>query len=74
MDLGLTPAQWAVLVTTICTGVATVLTAVAGLRRARGEVRTEMELECLDRLKVSRLESESLRDELIILRRRASEL
>jgi hypothetical protein len=59
-----TAAQWIVLIGTTCTGIATVITAYAAIVRAKKEVRTEAEIECLERLKKSRLESEELADEL----------
>jgi hypothetical protein len=66
----LTPAQWALLFTTLCTGIGTVLAGIAAIRRAKAESRTEAEIDCLNRLKVARLEAESLADELHELRKR----
>lgn len=68
--MGFTAAQWIVLIGTMGTAVAGVLTAMAAYRKAKGETRTEVEIECLDRLKVARLEAESLADELHALRRK----
>ena len=68
-----TAAQWIVLLGTLFTGIGTLITAWAGIVRAKKEVRTEQEILCLDRLKVARLESESLADELHKLRLKAYE-
>jgi hypothetical protein len=64
-----TAAQWIVLIGTCCTGIGTIVTAWAGIVRARGETRTEAEIECLNRLKNARLDEEAIRDELHALRK-----
>jgi hypothetical protein len=64
LAVSFTAAQWIVLIGTICTGVATCITAYAAIIRAKRETRTEAEIECLERLKKSRLESEDLADQL----------
>lgn len=61
---GFSAAQWIVLIGTLLTGVATCITAYAAIVRAKKETRSEAEIECLDRLKVARLDEEALRDEL----------
>lgn len=66
----MTPAQLIVLVGTILTGITGCITAYAAIMRAKKESRTEMEIECLNRLKIARLDEEALRDELIALKRK----
>jgi hypothetical protein len=65
-----TAAQWIVLIGTFFTGIATVLTAIAALRRAKGETRTEVEIECLERLKVARLAESDAESEVYRLRKK----
>ena len=65
----MTGAQWIVLAGTILTGVAACITAYAAIVRAKKETRTEVEIQCLERLKAARLETESVAHELHLLRR-----
>jgi hypothetical protein len=67
-----TAAQWIVLITTIFTGVGTILAGLAAIKRAKGETRTEMEIDCLNRLKAARLEESLAQDELRELKRKYS--
>lgn len=66
-------AQWIVLIGTFFTGIGTLLTAYAALVKSKQEVRTEQEINCLDRLKVARLEAETLADELYAIRKKERE-
>jgi hypothetical protein len=65
----LSPAQLIVLVGTCLSGLAACITAWAAIVRARRETRTEVEIQCLERLKAARLETESISHDLHRLRR-----
>ena len=47
----MTGAQWIAVIGTACAGAGGLMTAYAGIVRAKRETRTEVEIECLERLK-----------------------
>jgi hypothetical protein len=60
--------DWALLITAIFSGIATMITAYAGLVKSKKEARTEGAAECLELLKAARREAEEHAAELHRLR------
>ena len=69
----MTTSDWLIVLTAVLTGVATVITAYAGLVKSKRETRTEVEDECQAKLKELRRQNEMMGDELHTLRMRRYE-
>jgi hypothetical protein len=56
--------SWVLIITTICTGIGTVLTAIAAFQKSKGETRTQAEADCMERLADARRDAASMADEI----------
>jgi Tfp pilus assembly protein PilO len=68
----MTTSDWLLVVTAVLTGVATIITAYAGLVRSKRDARSDAEDECHEKLRALRRENEQVADELHELRMRRS--